>query len=134
MQLLQQLPLIIQQAVKPMEKIDSIRIFQVNGLNHESGAGEPNGANGSGGAPGTFPEQVVNSALQYQIAKPIIDAVMKDAGLNNQGITGISQAIAAMVPSAAPNAPVVTAPAAGTPSFQVGTPPLKPGSGGVVPK
>ena len=30
----------------------------------------------------TFPEQVMNSALQYQIAKPIVDAVMKDAGLS----------------------------------------------------
>ena len=97
MQLLQQLPLIIQQAVKPMEKIDSIRIFQVNGLNQEGGGSGESGGTG-GGAPGTFPEQVVNSALQYQIAKPIIDAVMKDAGLNNQGITGISQAIADMIP------------------------------------
>lgn len=94
-QLLQQLPQIIAQAVKPMEKIDSIRIFQVNGL------GQQEGASGNGDAQmasGTFPEQVVNSALQYQIAKPIIDAVMKDAGLNNEGITGLSQAVAAMLP------------------------------------
>jgi uncharacterized membrane protein YqiK len=95
-QLLQQLPQIIAQAVKPMEKIDSIRIFQVNGL------GQQNGTHTSGGdehaVSGTFPEQVVNSALQYQIAKPIIDAVMKDAGLNNEGITGLSQAVAAMLP------------------------------------
>jgi uncharacterized membrane protein YqiK len=99
MQLLQQLPHIIAQAVKPMEQIDSIRIFQVNGLGQ---AGDGGGAAGSGqsgaGGTGTFPEQVVNSALQYQIAKPIIDAVMKDAGLNNQGITGISESIAAMLP------------------------------------
>lgn len=96
MQLLQQLPHIIAQAVKPMEQIDSIRIFQVNGLGQ---GGDGNGAAGSGQAgTGTFPEQVVNSALQYQIAKPIIDAVMKDAGLNNQGITGISESIAAMLP------------------------------------
>jgi uncharacterized membrane protein YqiK len=99
MQLLQQLPHIIAQAVKPMEQIDSIRIFQVNGLGQ---GGDGSGAAGSGqsgaGGTGTFPEQVVNSALQYQIAKPIIDAVMKDAGLNNQGITGISESIAAMLP------------------------------------
>jgi uncharacterized membrane protein YqiK len=103
MQLLQQLPHIIAQAVKPMEQIESIRIFQVNGLGHGGeGSGAAGSAQAGGGGTGTgtatFPEQVVNSALQYQIAKPIIDAVMKDAGLNNQGITGISESIAAMLP------------------------------------
>ena len=32
----------------------------------------------------------MNSALQYQLAKPIVDAVMKDAGLSNEGITGMA--------------------------------------------
>lgn len=100
MQLLQQLPNIIAQAVKPMEQIDSIRIFQVNGLG-QGGEGTGSAASPQSGGAGTFPEQVVNSALQYQIAKPIIDAVMKDAGLNNQGITGISESIAAMLPPTA---------------------------------
>ena len=89
--LLQQLPLILQQAVRPMEKIDSIRIFQVGGLPGAAGGAAQDGAPASAGA--TFPEQVMNSAMQYQIAKPIIDAVMKDAGLSNDGITGVSHAL-----------------------------------------
>ena len=90
-QLLQQLPTILAEAVKPMENIDSIRIVQVNGMPGQGGS-EGGVANGA-----TFPEQVMNSALQYQIAKPIVDAVMQDAGLSNQGITGMAQNLAAML-------------------------------------
>ena len=101
-QLLQQLPNILAQAVKPMENIDSIRIVQVNGMPGQGGS------EGSGGAHGaTFPEQVMNSALQYQIAKPIVDAVMQDAGLSNQGITGMAQNLAAMLKPQAPVASTV---------------------------
>ena len=98
--LLQQLPGILEQAVRPMEKIESIRIFQVSGLPGGSGA---NGANGptEGHAGATFPEQVMNSALNYQLAKPIVDAVMKDAGLSNQGITGVAQTLSTMLKPAA---------------------------------
>jgi uncharacterized membrane protein YqiK len=97
-QLLQQLPTILAEAVKPMENIDSIRIVQVNGMPGQGGSSEGGGANGA-----TFPEQVMNSALQYQIAKPIVDAVMQDAGLSNQGITGIAHNLASMLkPVAAP--------------------------------
>ena len=94
--LLQNLPNILEQAVRPMEKIDSIRIFQVAGLPGTSG----NATNASVGGPSsgaTFPEQVMNSALQYQLAKPIVDAVMKDAGLSNEGISGISEALSGML-------------------------------------
>lgn len=97
-QLLQQLPAILAQAVKPMEQIDSIRIVQVNGMPGQGGSDGGAGANGA-----TFPEQVMNSALQYQVAKPIVDAVMHDAGLSNQGITGLAQNLATMFrPTPAP--------------------------------
>jgi uncharacterized membrane protein YqiK len=99
-QLLQQLPSILAEAVKPMENIDSIRIVQVNGMPGQGGSEGSGAANGA-----TFPEQVMNSALQYQIAKPIVDAVMHDAGLSNQGITGIAHNLASMLkPAAAPAA------------------------------
>ncbi|TAG45398.1 MAG: flotillin family protein [Betaproteobacteria bacterium] len=97
LQLIQSLPLIIQQASKPLEKIDSIRLFQVNGM--PTGGMNAGGSGGAGGnsAAGTLPEQVVNSALQYQVAKPIVDAIMKDAGLANPSLTGIAQTVADMV-------------------------------------
>ncbi len=95
MQLIQSLPLIIQQSVKPLEKIESIRLFQVNGMPMGNGSAG-NGAN-AGGQGGSLSEQVVNSALQYQVAKPIVDAIMKDAGLNNPSLTGITESVASMV-------------------------------------
>lgn len=111
LQLIEALPAIIAQSVKPMEKIESIRLFQVNGM--------PGGGNGAHGGTattpgaqggGTLPEQAVNSALQYQVAKPIIDAIMKDAGLSNPSLTGMAESVAAMVampgrPGAVPPAP-----------------------------
>jgi uncharacterized membrane protein YqiK len=96
MQLIQSLPQIIEQASKPMEKIDSIRLFQVNGLS-VGGSGGADGNQVGGAGSGTLPEQVMNSALQYQVAKPIVDAIMKDAGLANPTLTGIAQTVADMV-------------------------------------
>ena len=85
-----------------MEKIESIRIFQVSGM-----PGASNDSPGVGGLvpAATFPEQVMNSALQYQLAKPIVDAVMKDAGLSNDGIRGMAQALSGMLSK--PDVPAV---------------------------
>ena len=109
LQLIQSLPLIIQQSVKPLEKIESIRLFQVNGMPTGNGGSGSAGTstNSSTGGAGTLPEQVVNSALQYQVAKPIVDAIMKDAGLSNPSLTGIAESVAAMV--SMPQAPTKTA-------------------------
>jgi uncharacterized membrane protein YqiK len=98
MQLIEALPEIIAQASKPMEKIDSIRLFQVNGLPGTPGnlGGEQGGAASAGTGGGTLPEQVMNSALQYQVAKPIVDAIMKDAGLDSPSLSGIAQTVAQM--------------------------------------
>jgi uncharacterized membrane protein YqiK len=112
MQLIQSLPSIIQQAVKPMEKIESIRLFQINGMP----GGKPDGCGTAGQAAqggGTLPEQAVNSALQYQVAKPIIDAIMKDAGLSNPSLTGIAESVASMV--AMPAKPGIAQPLAALP-------------------
>jgi hypothetical protein len=82
-----------------MEKIESIRLFQVNGMPGGAGLGG-NGSAGHAGA--TLPEQVVNSALNYQIAKPVVDAIMNDAGLGSGSLTSIAQALSAIaVPGAA---------------------------------
>ena len=85
MELLRQLPEIIAQSVKPMERIDGIKILQVEGL----GAG----AGGSGeGIPagGGLADQVVNSALRYRAQAPLLDALLSEVGLNGADINGLT--------------------------------------------
>ncbi|HEY4541868.1 MAG TPA: flotillin family protein [Noviherbaspirillum sp.] len=119
MELIRQLPAILEKATKPMEKIDSIRLFQLSGLQ-----GAPSGAAGVGlvqGTPGaTLPEQVVNAALQYQVGKPVLDAIMKDAGLGNGSITSIAESLAAL---AVPTVPGTDSIVPLAESIPVSTPP-----------
>ena len=67
MKLLDVLPAIIEASVKPLEKIDGIKIVQVDGLNR----GAVGGSNGSGGGGGNLAEQAVAAALTYRAQQPI---------------------------------------------------------------
>lgn len=89
MEMLRMLPSILEKATKPMEKIDSIKLFQMNGM---PGGGAMNGeaSNATTGG-GSLPDQVVNAALNYQIAQPLVSAIMEDAGLGNGSLNGIVQ-------------------------------------------
>jgi len=95
MELLRQLPAILEKATKPMEKIDSIRLFQVNGM--PVGGGPGDGAlRGAGVGGASLPDQVVNAALNYQVAQPLINAIMNDAGLGSGTLSGIAEKLADM--------------------------------------
>lgn len=81
--LVKTLPEIIQQTVKPMENIDSIKIMQVDGVPginspSESG-GHGDGSGDSGG--GNMTDRVVNSAMKYRTQVAFVDGLMKDLGL-----------------------------------------------------
>jgi uncharacterized membrane protein YqiK len=60
---------IIRESVKPMEKIDGIKILHVDGLN--GGAG--NGRN--------VTDEVIDSALRYRVQAPMIDNLMREIGI-----------------------------------------------------
>ena len=81
LELLRQLPLIIEQAVKPMERIEGIKIIDVRGMNGGGGAGGGDG-NGSGGD-GNLARSVVDHALRYRAQRPLIDSLLKEVGLND---------------------------------------------------
>ncbi len=77
LRLIEKLEGIIRESVKPMERIEGIKILHVDGL---GGGGGHNGA-GSDLSGGGFADQVVNSALRYRAQAPLIDELLKEIGL-----------------------------------------------------
>ncbi len=89
--LFEHLPRIIAESVKPMERIEGIKIFQIEGLSGNSGTG----GNAGGGADGNLAEQVVNSALRYKAQAPMIESLLKEIGLSGADITGLTKGLRA---------------------------------------
>jgi uncharacterized membrane protein YqiK len=77
LRLIEKLEGIIRESVKPMERIEGIKILHVDGL---GGGGGHNGA-GSDLSGGGFADQVVNSALRYRAQAPLIDELLREIGL-----------------------------------------------------
>jgi len=82
LRLLDRLEAIIRESVKPMEKIEGIKILHVDGL----GGGSSRGPAGDGGT--NFADSVVNSALRYRAQAPLIDSLLKEIGLSGGGDIG----------------------------------------------
>lgn len=87
--LIEELPKIIEQSVKPMEQIDSIKILQVDGLTQTQNGKEVNSRSSSD----TLPDQLVNSALKYRAQSPIVDSLLKELDLDGKSLNGFTQNI-----------------------------------------
>jgi uncharacterized membrane protein YqiK len=74
LRLIDKLEGIIRESVKPMERIEGIKILQVDGL---GGGGGGRGDNGGG----SFADGVVNSALRYRAQAPLVDQLLKEIGV-----------------------------------------------------
>ncbi len=86
LKLLEQLPAIIRESVKPMEKIDSIKIVDMgNGNFSKSVNGEVEEGN-NGNASGSLPDQVVTAALRHKMAAPLVDQLLRDVGIDASNI------------------------------------------------
>ena len=100
MRLVEKAEAIIRESVRPMERIEGIKILQVDGLGGGGGhgGGELNG-NGAG-----FADNVVNSALRFRAQAPIVDQLLREIGLEggdiNRLVGGASGAQAALPPGA----------------------------------
>lgn len=91
--LIEHLPNIIAQSVKPMEQISDIKILQVNGMGSQGG-GSADGVASDGGN-GSLADQVVNSALRYRAQAPILDSLLSEIGLKAGDINGMTEALKA---------------------------------------
>lgn len=72
--MLQALPEIVANAVKPLEKIDGIKILQGYGHNQS-------GTESTGGQTGGAAEQITHAALNYRANAPLVDAMLKELGV-----------------------------------------------------
>jgi uncharacterized membrane protein YqiK len=72
---------IIRESVKPLERIEGIKILQVDGL---LGGGH-NGMGTIGTQPTNFADGVVNSALRFRAQAPIVDQLLREIGMQGGG-------------------------------------------------
>jgi uncharacterized membrane protein YqiK len=68
---------IVAASVKPLEKIQDIRIMQLDGIH--GGGGE--------GRSGSPTDEVINSALRYRVQAPLIDSLLADIGIDGANLS-----------------------------------------------
>ena len=99
LEIVRQLPKIIQESVKPLENIDGIKIMHIDGFgavsSSASGAANGGGGNGSGLA-----DQIVDSALRYRAQVPLIDSLLREVDLKGDSSDGLTGFIREQITSA----------------------------------
>ena len=95
MRLVEKAEAIIRESVRPMERIEGIKIMHVDGLGGSGGHGGGDHASQAG-----FADGIVNSALRFRAQAPIVDQLLKEIGLEGGDIqrlvSGVSGANAGM--------------------------------------
>ncbi|MCO1333006.1 SPFH domain-containing protein [Microbulbifer sp. OS29] len=78
------LPNIIRESVKPMERIEGMKIISVEGLNGVDGRASTGILDGDAEARSqSLPEALVGSALKHRAMAPLVDSLLKEAGVGN---------------------------------------------------
>ncbi|PZP92785.1 MAG: flotillin [Variovorax paradoxus] len=89
---------IIRESVRPMERIEGIKILHVDGLGG-GGGGSGDGSSSGGG----FADGVVNSALRFRAQAPLVDQLLREIGLEGgdiQRLVGTASGANAALPPA----------------------------------
>jgi uncharacterized membrane protein YqiK len=101
MKLVEKAEAIIRESVRPMERIEGIKILHVDGLGGSSGGGHANGDASGGG----FADGVVNSALRFRAQAPLVDQLLREIGIEGgdiQRLVGGASGAQAALPPATP--------------------------------
>jgi uncharacterized membrane protein YqiK len=88
MRLVEKMEGIVRESVRPLERIEGIRILHVDGLGGGGqGQGEVNGAG--------FADGVVNSALRFRAQAPLVDQLLREIGVQGGDLGQIAQSFSA---------------------------------------
>ncbi len=97
LRLVEKIDAVIRESVKPMERIETIKILHVDGLGGGGGAAGSARGQDSGAS---FADSVVNSALRYRAQAPLVDQLLREIGIEGGEIGKLAQSVAAVLPSA----------------------------------
>ena len=90
MELARNLDSIIREDVKPMENIDDIKIYELNGMpGFNSNSGNSDFVGPSSNEGGGLPENIVNAAMRYRAQVPFIDNLLDEIGMSPKEISNI---------------------------------------------
>src|SRR5262245_25416973 len=85
--LIDKLDAIIRESVKPLERIEGIKILHVDGL------GGGGGSHGGGMEGGNFADSVVNSALRFRAQAPLVDQLLREIGVDGGDVGKIARGL-----------------------------------------
>jgi len=88
LKLIEALPSIIRESVKPMENIESIRIVDVGGLHGVGSTVNEQGVNVVGKS---LPDQMVDASLRHQAMKPLMNTLLESVGLQDSDVSSLLQ-------------------------------------------
>ncbi|MBV8104846.1 MAG: hypothetical protein JO223_09535 [Hyphomicrobiales bacterium] len=72
---------IVRESVRPMEKIEAIKILHIDG------------ATGGNGGARNVTDEVIDSALRYRVQAPMIDSLMKEIGIEGGGLGRLTEVL-----------------------------------------
>src|SRR5215467_8009658 len=78
---------LIRESVKPLERIEGIKILQVDGL------GGGGGGRGDVRDGGSFADNVVNSALRFRAQAPLVDQLLREIGVDSGDVGKVARSL-----------------------------------------